>query len=76
MVEELQDESVLAINNDQIRGSVEFKGVSFRYPHRDDYVFRNLCFHVDEGKRVAIVGQSGSGKTTIADLLFKIYRPE
>ena len=55
---------------------MELKGIGFKYPNRSEYLFRDLSFKVHENERVAIVGQSGSGKTTIADLLFRIYRPQ
>lgn len=48
----------------------------FRYPHAKEYLFEGLSFNVKPRERVAIVGQSGTGKTTIADLLLNIYKPE
>lgn len=48
----------------------------FRYPNRREYLFEGLSFSVKPGERVAVVGQSGTGKTTIADLIFGIYAPE
>ena len=55
---------------------MEFKNIYFRYPNTKDYLFEGLSFSVKPGERVAIVGQSGTGKTTVADLLFSIYAPE
>ncbi len=57
-------------------GNVEFKNVYFKYPNSRDYLFEGLSFNVKPRERVAIVGQSGTGKTTIADLLLNIYKPE
>ena len=57
-------------------GCIEFKNVYFRYPKRREYLFEGLSFMIKPGERVAVVGQSGTGKTTIADLLFGIYAPE
>jgi ABC-type multidrug transport system fused ATPase/permease subunit len=71
----LHDESIIG-SSDLIKGNIEFRGISFKYPNRNEYLFKDLSFKVEENERVAIVGQSGTGKTTIADLLFKIYRQE
>jgi ABC-type multidrug transport system fused ATPase/permease subunit len=57
------------------KGFIEFRNVYFRYPQRKEYLFEGLSFTVKPKERIAIVGQSGTGKTTIADLLFKIYHP-
>ena len=46
-------------------GNIEFKNVSFKYPTRKNYVFRNLSFKINPGQKVAFVGQSGKGKSTI-----------
>ena len=58
------------------KGQIEFKNVYFRYPQRKEYLFEGLTFKVKPKQRIAIVGQSGTGKTTIADLLLNIYHPE
>lgn len=63
-------------SSDLIKGNVEFREITFKYPNRNEYLFKDLSFKVTENERVAIVGQSGTGKTTIADLLFRIYRQE
>lgn len=55
---------------------VEFKDVYLRYSTRKDYLFEGLSFEVKAGERVALVGQSGTGKTSIADLLFNVYPPQ
>ena len=71
----MHDESVIG-SSDLIKGNIEFRNITFKYPNRNEYVFKDLNFTVAENERVAIVGQSGTGKTTIADLLFRIYRQE
>jgi ATP-binding cassette subfamily B protein len=56
------------------RGEVAFENVSFHYPEREDApVFKGLSFRVRPGERVAIVGPSGAGKTTIFSLLLRFY---
>jgi ABC-type multidrug transport system fused ATPase/permease subunit len=56
----------------QVRGKIEFEGVWFAY-RGDDYVLRDLSFTVEPGEKVAFVGPTGSGKTTIMKLLNRSY---
>lgn len=56
---------------DGFNQKIEFKNVSFKYV--DDYVLRNINLTIEKGKTVALVGQSGSGKSTMADLLPRFY---
>ncbi|MGC9435164.1 MAG: ABC transporter ATP-binding protein, partial [Methanomicrobiales archaeon] len=55
---------------------IEFSNVSFRYPDADHEVIGDLSFTVPKNHTVAIVGDSGSGKTTIANLLARLYPPD
>lgn len=71
--EEMEDESKLSkLNFENIKGNVEFKNVDFSY-NKDKKILDNLNFSVKEGEKVAIVGHTGSGKTTIINLLMKFY---
>ncbi|MDH2998645.1 cysteine/glutathione ABC transporter ATP-binding protein/permease CydC [Pasteurellaceae bacterium LFhippo2] len=54
---------------------VEFKQVNFTYPQRDENVLNNLSFEVLSGQKVAILGKTGSGKSTIFQLLTRNYDP-
>jgi ATP-binding cassette, subfamily B, multidrug efflux pump len=56
-----------------IKGDIEFKNVSFTYPDTGISALRNISFHLKEGEKLAIIGRTGSGKTTIADLLVRMY---
>jgi ATP-binding cassette, subfamily B, bacterial HlyB/CyaB len=57
-----------------IRGHLRFENVTFRYhPEGDDNVLENLSFEVEPGQMVALVGRSGSGKTTISKLMLGLY---
>lgn len=60
---------------DKIDGDIEIKNVTFRYGNRKP-VLNNISFSIPKGKKVALVGASGSGKSTIAKLLLKYYEPE
>jgi ABC-type multidrug transport system fused ATPase/permease subunit len=55
------------------RQSVEFEGVSFQYANTELAALRDITFSIPKGKRVALVGASGAGKSTIADLLPRFY---
>jgi len=56
-----------------VRGKIEFRHVSFGY-NPDQYVLKDVSFRVDPGETVAIVGHTGSGKTTIISLLNRLYQ--
>ncbi len=59
-----------------VRGEITFEGVSFAYPIGDgDPVLRDITFHVEAGARVALLGATGSGKTTLVNLLLRFYEP-
>lgn len=58
-----------------LHGDIEVKNVTFRYGNRKP-VLSNVSFSIPQGKKVAIVGSSGSGKSTVAKLLLKYYDPE
>lgn len=56
-------------------GNIEIKNITFRYGNRKP-VLNNVSFNIPKGKKVALVGASGSGKSTIAKLILKYYGPE
>ena len=58
-----------------LRGDIEFRSVSFRYPDTDRMVLENASFHVKPGETVAIVGPTGSGKSTLIGLLARLRDP-
>ncbi len=57
------------------RGAIEFRGVSFAYPGTERLVLDDVSFTVEAGASIAIVGPTGSGKTTIVALLSRLYDP-
>ena len=66
-----------ARNVENIRGSIEFKNVTFRYPTRPEQkVLDDFSVTFAEGKTTAIVGASGSGKSTIIQLIERFYDPD
>lgn len=59
-----------------LKGEIEFKNVSFSYPMRPDItIFQNLNLKVRSGRSLAVVGQSGSGKSTVISLVTRFYDP-
>jgi ATP-binding cassette subfamily B protein len=55
------------------RGRIEFRGVGFKYPKSDDWILHDLNLVIEPGETVGIVGRTGSGKTTLAYLLPRLY---
>jgi len=64
--------SELIKSSEKVNGSIEFDKVSFAYTD-ENYVLKNISFHVKAGQTVALVGHTGSGKTTIISLLNRLY---
>ncbi|HIF9091095.1 TPA: lipid A ABC transporter ATP-binding protein/permease MsbA [Photobacterium damselae] len=58
---------------DTVRGDVSVKNVTFTYPTKDTPALRNVSFDLPAGKTIALVGRSGSGKSTIANLMTRFY---
>jgi subfamily B ATP-binding cassette protein MsbA len=58
---------------DKVKGKIDFKDVTFRYPSKQDAALKNLSFSVKPGQTFALVGRSGSGKSTISSLLTRFY---
>lgn len=58
---------------DTITGRVEFRNVSFRYPSSDRWVLEDVSFTIEPGQTVAVVGGTGSGKTTLVSLIPRLY---
>ena len=59
----------------EVKGRVEFRNVTFRYPDTDRVVLQNVSFTIEAGQTAAIVGPTGSGKSTIVSLLTRRYDP-
>ncbi len=71
---EIIDENVdTSIQN--LKGKITFKNLNFQYNSQTPQIFENISFEIDMGKTLAIVGRTGCGKTTIIDLLTRVYNP-
>lgn len=55
------------------KGIVEFKNVSFKYPDAEEYLLRDISFKADKGQTVAFIGSTGSGKSTLINLIPRFY---
>ncbi len=72
-----QDEEETEVAPVRLQGKIEFDHVSFAYPTRKNFeVLKDLNFKIEPGEKVALVGQSGSGKSTIINLLLRFYQVE
>ena len=58
---------------DFIKGDIEFKNLTFRYPDADYDALENVSFRINAGENVGIIGKTGSGKTTVVDLILRTY---
>lgn len=59
--------------NEGLSGEIEFRNVSFKYPDAKDYILRNVSFSAHKGETVAIIGSTGSGKTSLVNLIPRFY---
>ncbi len=57
----------------ELEGTVEFKNVSFKYPDADEYLLENISFKVGRGETIAFIGSTGSGKSTLINLIPRFY---
>lgn len=62
-------------NWEEIKGEIEFKNVTFRYPDGDEEVLSNFNLHIPAGTNVAIVGETGAGKSTLVNLACRFFEP-
>lgn len=61
------------IHKKTINGEIEFKNVSFKYPNSNEYALKNANIKIPKGSTLGIVGRTGSGKTTVVNLLLRLY---
>ncbi|MFV2015000.1 MAG: ABC transporter ATP-binding protein, partial [Candidatus Heimdallarchaeota archaeon] len=69
------EDSEDAIDVDNLKGDIEFKNVSFTYPGNKFKSLQNIDLHIRPGEKVALLGPTGSGKTTIVNLIPRFYDP-
>ena len=62
--------------DEEIKGSIEFKNLTFKYPYSDVEVLKDVSFKINAGENIGIIGKTGVGKTTIVDLILRLYNVE
>jgi len=62
-------------NWEELRGDIEFENVSFKYPDGDEYILNNFDLKIPHGTNVAIVGETGAGKSTLVNLVCRFFEP-
>lgn len=70
--ESIKDGNINTNTTNEI-GTVEFKNVSFKYPDAEEYLLKNISFKVNKGETVAFIGSTGSGKSTLINLVPRFY---
>lgn len=66
-----------SLDVESIKGKIEFRDVWFRYPTRkEEFVLRGMNLIINPGESVALVGESGCGKSTFVNLMMRFYDPE
>ena len=71
---DIYDKDVIDV--DEIKGEIEFRDLSFKYPDGSEDALHNISFKIKVGETVGVLGRTGSGKTSIVDLLLRIYNVE
>ena len=61
------------INSNPFEGTIEFKHVSFKYPDAEECVLKDISFKIEKGQTAAFIGSTGSGKSTILNLVLRFY---
>ncbi|MEO8108682.1 MAG: ABC transporter ATP-binding protein [Ginsengibacter sp.] len=59
-----------------LKGNIEFKGVDFIYPHTGIHAIKDFNLVINKGEKIAIIGKTGAGKSTIAQLMLRMYDPQ
>lgn len=73
--EEIFETELTDKNIKEIEGQIEFKNVSFKYGINHEDVLKNISFKIPKGSTLAIIGHTGSGKTTLVNLLPRLFQP-
>ncbi len=66
-------DGTISIKDTKEKGTVEFKNVSFQFADADEYLLKNISFKVNKGETIAFIGSTGSGKSTLINLVPRFY---
>lgn len=78
-IEKILDEKPEVFNSEEtidikeIDGSIKIKDLSFKYPHSNEYAIKNIKLDIKQGQTIGIIGRTGAGKTTLVNLLLRLY---
>lgn len=61
------------VGDTQLKGTIAFENVSFRYPNADEYVLSDISFTAEQGQTIALIGATGCGKSTVVNLVSRFY---
>jgi subfamily B ATP-binding cassette protein MsbA len=75
LIDETPEDDRGTVELGRARGDLRFEAVTFRYPDAEGPALSNVSLHIQPGETIALVGQSGSGKTTFANLIPRFYHP-
>ena len=81
-ISSLLDEPIEIVDSEDVdkdasvEGKIEFRHLNFKYPDGSDNVLKDISFTIEKGEMVGIIGKTGCGKTTIVDLLLRVYNVE
>lgn len=70
-----RSEQMSFVHRDHIKGDIEFRDVKFAYPNQESLALNGISFNIKQGEHVAIIGKTGSGKTTLTRLIMGMYQP-
>ncbi|MGD9605096.1 MAG: ABC transporter ATP-binding protein [Bacilli bacterium] len=68
---DIKDENLVEL--DDIKGKITFNNLTFKYPQTEKNILENISFSINAGEKIGIIGRTGSGKTTLVDLLLRLY---
>ncbi|MDR3298491.1 MAG: type I secretion system permease/ATPase [Candidatus Accumulibacter sp.] len=68
-------EATTFVHRPELKGAIEFRGVSFNYPNQTEAVLKDISLHIEPGEHVVILGRTGSGKSTLQKLMLGLYLP-
>ena len=67
------EDGTIEEGNKKLKGTIEFKNVSFKYPDAEEYLLKDITFKANKGDVVAFIGSTGSGKSTLINLIPRFY---
>lgn len=72
---EIKD-SIYVNHTNNLKGSIEVRNLSYKYPETNNYVLKDVSFKISKGQTLGIIGRTGSGKTTLVNLFLRIFDPD